>query len=106
MRLHPLQDRVEVVWVDFNELSLLQLGERLFRISGEISEHADDEGQFLDFDCPSNFDIIGDLHPGRTHPVKLMLRTLLSHRSYPQSDCVQTHWIVTPLRADFPLKQV
>src|SRR5579863_422838 len=82
MRFHAFQNGVKVVGVHLDELAFLQLGQGLFGIAGKVSEHADDEGQFLDLDGAANFDVIRDLHPGRTDPIELMLRTLFSHDEF------------------------
>ena len=44
MGRHPLEHFVEIVRVDFNELAILQSGERLFRLPGKIAQNAHHEG--------------------------------------------------------------
>ena len=79
MRLHAFQHGVEVVGIDLDELAVLQLGKRLLGLAGEVAQDAHDEGQFLDFDGAADFDVVGDLHAGRTHAVEFMLRALFCH---------------------------
>jgi len=82
MRLHSFQHGVEIVGIHLDELPLLELGKRLLRVPGEVSKDSYHEGQFLDLNGAANLNVIGNLHPGRTHPVQLVLCALSSHNSF------------------------
>ncbi len=82
MRLHSLQHGVEVVRIHFNKFAILQLGQRLFGVAGEITQYPDYEREFLDLNGAAHFDVVRDLHAGRAHPVQLVLRALSSHSCF------------------------
>jgi hypothetical protein len=81
VRCHALQHAVEVVGVNLNKLAVLQGRKRLFGLSGEIAEHAHDEGKLLHFDGVSHFHVIRDLHPGSPDATKFLLSTLSGHNA-------------------------
>src|SRR5579864_6695023 len=89
MRLHAFEYRVEVIRIHFDKLALLEFWQGLFGIAGEIAKHAYYEGQLLDLDCAPDLDVVCNLHPGRTHPVELMLSTLFSHDEILKRNCDQ-----------------
>ena len=62
MRLHALEHGVEVVGVDLDEFAILQGGQRLLGLPGQISQNAHDEGQFLQLDRVADLDVVGDMH--------------------------------------------
>ena len=68
MRLHSFKDGVKVVRVHLDKLPLLELGKRLLRVTGEVSQDSDHEGEFLELNGAPNFDVIGDLAPGEDAP--------------------------------------
>ncbi|MNP33034.1 hypothetical protein D3C76_1262480 [compost metagenome] len=78
-RLHALKDFIEVVLVEVDELAFLELGQRLFRLTAEVSQHTRHERQFFLLDGVADFHVVGQLHPRCTNPVELMLRTFLCH---------------------------
>src|ERR1051325_3824725 len=61
MRLHPLENGIEVVGIDFDELAVFQLRKRFGGLAGEISQDAHDKRQFLQFDGTASFHIIGNM---------------------------------------------
>ena len=56
IRAHCLQDGVEVVGINLDEFAFFQFRQGLFRLSGEVSQHPDHEGQFLKLDRAADFD--------------------------------------------------
>ena len=82
MRLHSLQHGVEVIRIHFDKLAILQLGQGLFRVTGEITQHSHHERQLFDLDGAAHFYVVGDLHAGRPHAVKFVLCTLSSHNRF------------------------
>jgi hypothetical protein len=72
-RLGTLEDVVEVVAVDVDEAAVLQARQLLGGITGEITQHAHHERQFLFLDGIPFFDVVSDLHPRAAHPVKRVL---------------------------------
>ena len=58
---------------------LLQLGQRLFGLPGEVSKDADHERQFLDFNRAAGLYVISNLNAGRTHPVQFVLCARFCH---------------------------
>ena len=69
VRLHTFQDRVEVVGVDLDELAVLQSGQRLLRLAGEIAEHSHHERKLLQLDGAADFHVIGDLYARGAYPI-------------------------------------
>ena len=80
MGFHAFQNCIEVVGIHFDEFPLFELGQRLLRLAGEIAEYPNDKGQLLQFDCAADFDVVGNLHAGGTHPVQFVLCALSSHK--------------------------
>src|SRR5690606_23785380 len=76
-RSHAGEDLIEIIRVNFDELSTLESRERLFRLSDEIAEYTDDERQFLELDRSADLYIVRDLHTRRANPVDLVLQTFL-----------------------------
>ncbi len=81
MRLHALENGIEVVGIDLDEFPLLQLGQRFVGLAGEISQNAHDKGQFLEFDGAAGFHVVGDMDTRGTDAIQFVLcTTFLWHK--------------------------
>jgi hypothetical protein len=64
MRLHAFQNGVEIVRIDLHELAVLQFGQRLLGLPGQVAQYAHHERKLLQLNGAANFDVVGDLYPG------------------------------------------
>ena len=69
--LHAFQDAVEVVRIHFHEFPVLQLGQRTFGLTREITR-TPITMEFLELDRVAHFHVVGDVHARRAHPVEFM----------------------------------
>src|SRR5215471_434950 len=84
MRLHALQNRVEVVRSDFDELAVFEARKRIYRLTGEIPQNSHHEWQLLHFDGVAHFHVVGDLYAWRPNPVEFVLCTCFGHFATPR----------------------
>src|SRR5690606_37687487 len=83
-RRHACQYLVEIVEVDVDEPAILEPRQRLFRLSTEVAENADDERDLLLFDRVALLDVIGQLDTWRPHLLEALLDAfLLRHHRLP-----------------------
>src|SRR5690348_14218006 len=79
VRVHRLQHLVEVVGIYLDELPVLQCGQRLGRLTGEVPEYAHHEGKLLHFNGVAGFNLVSDLDSGWTYTTEFLLGALFGH---------------------------
>src|SRR5262245_20771078 len=70
------QDLVEIVAIDLDELAVLEPGQRLLGLAGEVGEDAHHERQLLQLDRPADLHVVRDVHPRAPDAIQFVLHTL------------------------------
>src|SRR5215813_6716455 len=82
-RFHSGHDLVEIVAVNLDELSILELGQRLLLLARIIADDAHQERQLFHLDCVTDLNLVSDLNSRRPHPTQFLLCTWrLRHLSF------------------------
>ena len=89
-----LEYLVEIVAIDIDDLAILVLRQRHFRVcgvripvAGQVGENADHERQLAFLDGSIGMHVVGDAHTWWTHPQQLLLNAF-AHSLVPIQGCV------------------
>ena len=89
MRFHPGEHFVEVVWIDVDELPVLEPGHLLGGVTGQVGEDAHHEGDFLQLNGVTHLDVVRDMDAWGTHPLKFSVNALGHGKNSSADDLIQ-----------------